>query len=143
MKTFCCAIALSALPFLAGCGSGGGAGDLDPDALQAVFQEETVPAEDVHESTTDSLTIPGGAAGGVVQVKEVANQAALAIRKDELAEAMVLLQTLRRAQNLTPNQLTAVQDQMAALQSDLASRAANGDARAQKALDLIGQSTRW
>jgi len=65
------------------------------------------------------------------------------MRKDEVTEAVVLLQTLRRARNLSPEQLTSVQDQMAALQGDLANKAAAGDARAKQALQLIQQSTRW
>lgn len=61
----------------------------------------------------------------------------------ELPAPEGLLQTLRRARNISPEQLTAVQDQMAALQSDLANKAQAGDQRAQQALQLIQQSTRW
>ncbi|MBX3745111.1 MAG: hypothetical protein KF833_07355 [Verrucomicrobiae bacterium] len=145
MKAICCGVLMGAMAVLSGCGSGGSSSGVDADALEAVFQgeaavEETAP----DESTTDVLVLPsGGAAGSEVSLREVAGQAAVAIRKDDLAEAMMLLQTLRRARNLSPNQLTAVQDQMAALQSDLASRAESGDARAKQALDLIMQSTRW
>ena len=78
-----------------------------------------------------------------VPVKELATRAVSALKKDEYSEAMVLLQSLRRARNLSPEQLTAVQDQMANLQSDLASKAAAGDLRAKQALELIQQSTRW
>lgn len=144
MKPFFCAAILALLTLGVGCSSDDTAGTLDPDALEEVFEGEPEAPVEEQASTTDTLVLPsGGAAGGEVAVREVASQAALAIRKDEMAEAMVLLQTLRRAQNLTPNQLTAVQDQMAALQSELASRAASGDARAKQALDLIQQSTRW
>lgn len=145
MKAMCCGVLIGAMSVLSGCGSGDSSSGLDPDALEAVFQGESGVVEDApEESTTDTLVLPsGGAAGDEVSLGAVASQAAVAIRKDEMAEAMVLLQTLRRARNLSPNQLTAVQDQMAALQSDLASRAESGDARAKQALDLIQQSTRW
>lgn len=49
----------------------------------------------------------------------------------------------RRARNRSPEQLTTVQDPMAALRADLANRAAAGDARAKQALQLMQQSTRW
>ncbi len=130
---------------LVGCGSDPQA-ELDPAALESAFKdagdaviENPEPAE---ESTTDSVVIPVGPAGEV-PIKEVATRAAAAMRKDDVTEAMVLLQTLRRARNISPDQLTAVQDQMAALQSDLASKAQNGDLKAKQALQLIQQSTRW
>ena len=85
----------------------------------------------------------GGAADQPVPVKELAARASAAMRKDDLSEAMVMLQNLRRAKGLSGDQLTAVQDQMAAMQSDLANRAAQGDAKAKAALNLIQQSTRW
>lgn len=132
-------ILVSVLVLLGGCG--GGEGDkVDPKALEAAFKDApaAAPAE---ESTTDSV-VPVGAAGAVA-VKEIAGRAAAAMRKDEMSEAMVLLQTLRRARNLSPDQLTAVQDQMAALQGELAGKAAGGDARAKAALELIQKSTRW
>jgi|GEM_PF-1949886 len=128
-----------------GCGSDPGANS-DPAALESAFKssgDETIetppPAE---ESTTDTVVIPVTPAGEV-PIKEVANRAAAAMRKDDVTEAMVLLQTLRRAKNLSPDQMTAVQDQMAALQSSLASRAENGDLKAKQALELMRQSTRW
>ncbi|MGE3310347.1 MAG: hypothetical protein AB7O66_10290 [Limisphaerales bacterium] len=136
---------IAAMAGLVGCGSETET-ELDPSAIEAAFKdagdatiENPQPAE---ESTTDSVVIPVGPAGEV-PIKEVATRAAAAMRKDEVSEAMVLLQTLRRAKNLSPDQLTAVQDQMAALQSDLASKAQIGDAKAQQALQLIQQSTRW
>lgn len=120
--------------------------ETDPAALEAAFKasgdekiENPTPPE---ESTTDTVVIPITPAGEV-PIKEVASRAAAAMRKDEVTEAMVLLQTLRRAKNLSPDQLTAVQDQMAGLQSELANRAQNGDLKAKQALQLMQQSTRW
>ncbi|MBL9129161.1 MAG: hypothetical protein JNL97_16040 [Verrucomicrobiales bacterium] len=119
--------------------------EADPAALESAFKEagETIqnPAP-TEESTTDTVVIPISPAGEV-PIKEVASRAAAAMRKDEVQEALVLLQTLRRARNISPEQLTAVQDQMAALQSDLAAKAQAGDPKAKQALQLIQQSTRW
>ncbi|MCC7375857.1 MAG: hypothetical protein IT581_14465 [Verrucomicrobiales bacterium] len=127
---------------LVGCG-GPEEAKLDPAGLEAAFKDApaaaVAPAAE-EESTTDAITIP---ASGEVPIKEVASKAAAAIRKDDYAEAMVMLQTLRRAKNLSADQLTAVQDQMGAFQSGLAAKAADGDARAKKALELIQNSTRW
>jgi hypothetical protein len=65
------------------------------------------------------------------------------MRQDEFSEAMVQLQTLRSNPRISPEQLTVVQDTMAAMQQDLARRAEAGDARARQALELISQRTRW
>lgn len=151
MMRFVAGALLAALVGLAG-GCGGDESKVDPAALETAFKDAPpdataeAPAAPAEESTTDdSVPIPagGGAAGSVVPVKDLANRAATAMRKDEVTEAVVLLQTLRRARNLSPEQLTSVQDQMAALQGDLANKAAAGDARAKQALQLIQQSTRW
>ena len=138
----------AAVALLSGCGSGTADATLNPAGLEAAFKDAPpdataeAPAVQQEESTTDSV-VPVAAANAEVPVKELATRAATAMRKDEVTEAMVLLQTLRRARNLSPEQLTAVQDQMAALQGDLANKAASGDARAKQALQLIQQSTRW
>jgi len=136
----------TAVAALVGCSSEPSV-EADPAALEAAFKssgEEKIenPAPAAEESTTDTVVIPISPAGEV-PIKEVASKAAAAMRKDDLTEAMVLLQTLRRARNISPDQLTAVQDQMAALQADLANKAQNGDAKAKQALELIQQSTRW
>lgn len=132
-----------ALGLAAGCGSSTDA-TLDPAGLEAAFKDAPpdakVEAPAGEESTTDTVVISPGMD---VPVKELATRAAAAMKKDEVTEAMVLLQTLRRARNLSPDQLTAVQDQMAAVQADLANKAASGDAKAQQALKLLQQSTRW
>ena len=136
-----CAVAV----VLAGCG--GSESTTDPAALEAAFQDAPADATAeapaaAEESTTDTITMPAPGSDAV-PVKELATRAVSALKKDEYSEAMVLLQSLRRARNLSPEQLTAVQDQMANLQSDLASKAAAGDLRAKQALELIQQSTRW
>jgi hypothetical protein len=138
--------AVAAGLFLAGCGPAEEEAELDPAALEAAFAGAEAPIESApagEETTTDVIRLPTGEAAEEVSTEEIANRAADAMRKDEVTEAMVLLQTLRRARNLSADQLTAVQDQMAALQMSLANRAASGDQRAQQALDLIQRSTRW
>jgi len=153
MKRVLAAVLSAALlGLISGCGSG--EAKVDPKALETAFKDApadataeapATPAPAEESTTDDSVPIPagGGAAGSVVPVKDLANRAATAMRKDDVSEAIVLLQTLRRARNLSPEQLTSVQDQMAALQADLANKAAGGDLRAKKALALIMQSTRW
>lgn len=135
----------TAAVLLVGCG-GEDSAKADPEAIEDAFKDApadaTAEAPAAQESTTDTITLTVGA-DGAVPVKALADRAAAAMRKDDVQEAMVMLQTLRRARNLSPDQLGAVQDQMAALQQDLANRAANGDARAKQALQLIQQSTRW
>ena len=148
-RSFVAAVLATLLGLAGGCGSS--ESEVDPAALEAAFKDAPADATaeapaPVEESTTDdSVPIPagGGAAGSVVPVKDLANRAATAMRKDEVTEAVVLLQTLRRARNLSAEQLTSVQDQMAALQADLANKAAVGDPRAKQALQMIQQSTRW
>lgn len=150
MKRILALLMVAALAGLAG-GCGSGEEKVDPKALEAAFKDAPADATAeapaaAEESTTDSsVPIPagGGAAGSVVPVKELAGRAAAAMKKDDVSEAVVLLQTLRRARNLSPEQLTSVQDQMAALQADLANKAAAGDVKAKAALNLIMQSTRW
>lgn len=134
----CLALTLAAAG-LVGCGSE--SEKPDPKVIENAFKDapsDAAPAAE--ESTTGTLHV---SADGNVPVKEVATKAAQAIRKDDLNEAVVMLQTLRRAKNLSPDQLTAAQDQMAALQADLANRAQGGDLKAKQALQLIQQSTRW
>lgn len=124
-------------------GCGGSDAKVDPKSIETAFKDapadttEAAPA--AQESTTDTVTIKIGADGSV-PVKALADRAAAAMRKDDLQEAMVMLQTLRRARNLNPQQLGAVQDQMAALQSDLANRAQSGDAKAKAALEYLRQN---
>lgn len=136
------ALAALAAVVLALSGCGGDEATKDPAVIEEAFKE--VPAEAApaaEESTTDAVPV-GEAAAGAAQVQAIAGRAATAMRKDDLNEAVVMLQALRRARNLSPGQLGAVQDQMAALQMDLANRAANGDQKAAAALRLIQQTAR-
>jgi hypothetical protein len=128
-----------------GCGSSEEEVSLDPNALEAVFGEapaEEPAAESEDQSTTDTFVIEANA-DKELPVREVAAQAATALRKDDYNEALILMHKLRNASNLTVDQLTAVQNQMSALQGDLIQKAANGDAKAANALKMLQQmSTR-
>jgi hypothetical protein len=127
MKNLAVMVALAgAMVFATGCGSDPMDTEVDAAAIESAFGVDgsaaaEAPAEE--GSTTDSIEIPAGP-GADVPIEEVATRAASAIRRDDVTEAIVMLQTLRRARNLSPGQLTAVQDQMAALQMSLANRAA-------------------
>ncbi len=126
---------LASVLWLAGCGDG--TPKVNPKEIESAFKDApSEPAAAAQESTTDSVTIKMGADGSV-PVKALADRAAAAMKKDDMQEAIVMLQTLRRARNLNPQQLMAVQDQMAALQADIASRAASGDAKAKQALQML------
>jgi len=70
-------------------------------------------------------------------VKEAMSQALAAVQQQEYVQGAVSLQTLRSTPNLSGDQLTAVQDAMAALQMQLVEQAAAGDPKAQQALDVL------
>ncbi|HMO66225.1 MAG TPA: hypothetical protein PKE47_13550 [Verrucomicrobiota bacterium] len=131
--------ALALAGILAGCG--GRKDDTpDPAALAAAF-EETAP-EVPEPASPETAAAPAPPDEGP-PVQQLVSQAVLAIEKDEVTEAMLLLQTLRANPRLSPQQLTAVQDTMAGLMQQLARRADAGDARARQAMELINQRTRW
>ena len=68
------------------------------------------------------------------------NQAMASYKNGEYENAMTRLQTLRERTTLSPQQNMALQDAMAAVMTDIYSRAANGDARAQLAVKQYEQS---
>ena len=70
-------------------------------------------------------------------VRQTVNEALTAIKKEDFVEGTVALQSLRSSPTLNPDQLTAVQDAMAALQKQLAERADRGDVKARQALEAI------
>lgn len=133
------ALALAGL--LAGCG--GSQDDApDPAALAAAFAEDA-PAPEAPEAAPTDVPAAPPPPTDEPPVQQLVSQAVLAMEKDEVAEAMLLLQTLRANPRLSPQQLTAVQDTMAGLMQQLARRADAGDARARQAMELINQRTRW
>jgi len=68
------------------------------------------------------------------------NQAMTYYKNGEYETAMANLQTLRDRATMTPQQNMAVQSAMAAVMTDIYTRAANGDARAQQAVKQYEQS---
>jgi hypothetical protein len=77
-----------------------------------------------------------------VPLRVFVEQASQAIKGNDYAGAIIPLQALRSQPNLTAEQLTTVQDTMAAVQTELALKADRGDPAAQRALDQIRQSKR-
>jgi hypothetical protein len=68
------------------------------------------------------------------------SQAMTLYKNGEYENAVTRLQTLRDRATLSPQQNMALQDAMAAVMTDIYSRAANGDARAQQAVKQYEQS---
>lgn len=108
------AIALAAF----GCGKK----EVDTSELEKAFN--SVPA-----------SAPG--AGQADPVIQIADQALTAIKNNDYEGGAVALQTLRSSPTLNANQLTAVQDAMAAFQKQLVERAERGDPNAQRALEAM------
>jgi hypothetical protein len=68
--------------------------------------------------------------------------ASSALREGEYEKAVVALQVSRSSPNLTVDQGMAVHNSMVALEANLIQAAANGDANAQRAYDLLKKSKR-
>lgn len=124
---------------LAGCGEK--EPQADPAALAAAFED--VPAAPAEAAPAETAAPAPAPVEEGPPVQQLVNQAVTAMQKDEVSEALMLLQTLRANPRLSPQQLTAVQDTMAGLAQELARRADAGDARAKQALEMINQRTRW
>ena len=62
------------------------------------------------------------------------NQALASYKSGNFEDAVTQLQKLRAQPVMTPQQRMALQDAMAAVMTDIYTRAANGDARAQQAV---------
>ena len=75
-------------------------------------------------------------------VNSASQDAVEAIRVNDLPRAAGALLVLRQQQNLTPEQWIATQDMMASVQSQLAERAARGDAAALRAFEEIRRNKR-
>ena len=103
--------------------------------LEKAFQatEASLPSAEAPASGNQTAEVP---------LKAYVEQASQAIKGNDYAGAIIPLQALRSQPTLTPEQLTTVQDTMAAVQMELAQKADRGDAAAQRALDQIRQSKR-
>lgn len=69
--------------------------------------------------------------------RAMADEAVAAFERKEYPKAVGNLQTLRTESGLSGDQLTAVQDMMARVQSELAARAEQGDKDAQETLRFL------
>ena len=138
---FCCTTAL--LCVFTGCG---GKDSVTTTELEAAFAADSAPppaeAEGDREGTDSPEAIPAGELFSPEDLRQHVQTAVQAIQKDEYLEAAFLLQTLRSTPSLNADQLTAVQDTMASLQSRLAILADRGDSRARQALEAIARMPR-
>lgn len=111
-------------------GSGCGKSGVDVSELEKAFQTAGTTARQTKE--------PAEAAGvNPSELKSYVDSAVSAIQTNNYVGAVVLLQRLRSQRELNGDQLTAVQDTMAAVQQRLAAQADRGDAAAKKAMDDI------
>ncbi len=68
---------------------------------------------------------------------EIVNVALAAVRQNDYAGGVMALQSVEHLPNMTAEQLRVVQETIQTLTSDLVTRAANGDAKAQAELAAI------
>ena len=86
-------------------------------------------------------TQPAAAPATVQQSpRQQMDQAMSLYKSGDYENAMTRLQTIRERATMSPQQTMAVQDAMAAVMTDVYSRAAKGDARAQQAVKQYEQS---
>jgi Tfp pilus assembly protein PilX len=104
--------------------------------LEKAFQATEASLPTAEASTASPSQAPE------VPLRAFVEQASQAIKGNDYAGAIIPLQALRSQPNLTAEQLTTVQDTMAAVQTELALKADRGDPAAQRALDQIRQSKR-
>lgn len=108
--------------------------------LEKVFEVSPAPAKPAEPTPAEAA--PSTAEGASVSVESHVRRAIVAIRSNEYEEAVVLLNALRSASSLSPDQLTAVQDTMGNLQTRLAELAERGDPKARQALESLRQMKR-
>jgi len=122
----------SALAVLAmtGCGREEDAtGELEK-AAEMLESAQPPPAEAPQPSTVQYGTQPAPPMPPAQQM----NQALASYKSGNFEDAVTQLQKLRAQPVMTPQQRMALQDAMAAVMTDIYTRAANGDARAQQAV---------
>ena len=96
--------------------------------------DQTPPAP---AQPTQPVTAP---AAGQQSPRQQMDQAMTLYKSGEYENAMTRLQTLRERATLSPQQNMALQDAMAAVMTDIYTRASKGDARAQQAVKQYEQS---
>ncbi len=118
------AILAHALILLPGCGGGG-----DESADVATPQEAATQIDEAF-STAEP------------EIQQNIHIASEALREGKFEQAVVALQTTRGSTNLTLDQGMAVHNSMVSLEQHLINAAANGDAEAQRAYDLLKRAKR-
>jgi hypothetical protein len=124
MKTNLAAAGLALAVLASGCKKGA---EADVDPLEKAFPKAAAPA--------------AGAAGNsdAAAAVDLVAAALAAAKANDYPKAAASLTALRAQPALTPDQRAAVQDTMANIQSELARRAAAGDAAAAQALGEVRQ----
>ncbi|MGE3309672.1 MAG: hypothetical protein AB7O66_06855 [Limisphaerales bacterium] len=117
-------LAFASLALFQGCGGGG-----DESADVATPQEAATQIDEAFTTAEPELQ----------QNIRVASEA---LREGKFEQAVVALQTTRSTTNLTLDQGMAVHNSMVALEQHLINAAANGDAEAQRAYDLLKRAKR-
>lgn len=117
-------VLLSLSLFLAGCG-----GSSDESAGVVTPQQAATQIDEAFTSAEPELQ----------QNMKVATEA---LREGKFEQAVVALQVTRSTTNLTLSQGLAVHNSMVALEQHLINAAANGDANAQRAYDLLKKAKR-
>jgi hypothetical protein len=102
---------------------------------------DTSELEKAFQATSAQMKAGTGGESGAPEseVKQSLDQALASIKNDDYAGAVVPLQVLRSRPTLTAEQLTAVQDTMAAVQKRLVDRMGQGDAAAERQMEEIRQ----
>lgn len=123
--SYCPAFAALALVLLAsGCGGSGDGASAPVTPKQAAAQ-----IDDAFTSAEPEL-------------KQNMHAASEALREGQFEKAVVALQVTRGSTNLSLDQGMAVHNSLVALEQNLINAAANGDANAQRAYDLLKRSKR-
>jgi hypothetical protein len=129
VPSVCCVILAVGL---VGCGSEPDANTELEKAAKALEQADAAQAAPAPAQPAQPV-VAAPAAAPQTPVQQM-NQAMTYYKSGEYETAMANLQTLRDRATMTPQQNMAVQSAMAAVMTDIYTRAANGDARAQQAV---------
>lgn len=115
-------------------GTGCSKKQVDTSDLTQVFQTPGGAAEAHQDSSTNQAA--------KVTVQSSLEQAVAAIKAEDYPAAAMQLQVLRAQPTLTAQQLTAVQDTMAAVQQKLVAKIEQGDLAALKAAEELRRARR-
>lgn len=117
------AVIISAV-IIAGCGKKTDASTELAETIKVLEQAPPLPQAPAQPSPNAPATLPA----------HQVSQALASLKEGKYADTIVQLEMARDNPNKTPQQMLAIQDAMAAVMSDLYTRAANGDAQAKQAI---------